>query len=109
MKRLVCLCLVSLTFACGPAAAQSPQGDTPPFFNFNETADATSLAEKAAVYIKEDARCDRFRDQIAKLSAGRLYDGRTAPQMTQVLVQARLAGCHQQQGRASPYASSEND
>ena len=44
--------------------------------------------------LKDDPECDTFRLQLAKLAQGSPYDGRTAPQMTQVLRKARAAGCH---------------
>lgn len=75
------------------ALAQQPV-DNPPIFQFNQQADASALAEKYAALLKDDPECDNFRLQLAKLAQGSPYDGRTAPQMTQVLRKARAAGCH---------------
>lgn len=77
----------------GFALAQQPV-DNAPIFQFNQQADASALAEKYAAALKDDPECDTYRLQLAKLTKGSPYDGRTAPQMTQVLRKARAAGCH---------------
>ncbi|TXT28225.1 MAG: hypothetical protein FD131_3358 [Rhodocyclaceae bacterium] len=77
----------------GAALAQQPV-DNAPIFQFNQRADASALAEKYAALLKDDPVCDIYRDQLVKLAKGNPYDGRTAPQMTQVLYKARGAGCH---------------
>lgn len=79
--------------ASGVALAQQPV-DNAPILQFNHRADAYALAEKYAYSLKDEPECDTFRDQLAKLAKGNPYDGRTAPQMTQVLFKARSAGCH---------------
>ena len=79
--------------ASGAALAQQPV-DNGPIIQFNQQADAAALAEKYASSLKDDPECDTYRDQLAKLAKGNPYDGRTAPQMTQVLRKARVAGCH---------------
>lgn len=75
------------------ALAQQPV-DNAPIFQFNQQADASALAEKYAASLKDDPECDIFRLQLTQKLAHGSYDGRTAPQMTQVLRKARAAGCH---------------
>lgn len=77
----------------GVAIAQQPVDNTP-IFQFNQRADASALAEKYAASLKESPECDTYFEQLAKLAKGNPYNGRTAPQMTQVLLKARASGCH---------------
>lgn len=86
--------ILCLTLAPSLALAQQP-ADVGGFLKFREQADASALAEKYAASIIDHPACDRYRDQLAKLAGGSLYDGRTVPQMTGILSQARAAGCHQ--------------
>ena len=85
--------ILFVMLAGGVALAQQPV-DNAPIFQFNQQADASALAEKYAASLKDEPECDTFRIQLAKLAQGSPYDGRTAPQMTQVLRKARAAGCH---------------
>ena len=85
--------ILLLMVASGIALAQQPV-DNAPVFQFNQQADASALAERYAAMLKDDPECDTFRVQLAKLAQGSPYDGRTAPQMTQVLRKARAVGCH---------------
>lgn len=82
-----------LMLASGIALAQQPV-DGGPALQFKQQADASALAEKYAASIKDVPECETFRNQLARLSQGNPYDGRTAPQMTRVLINARAAGCH---------------
>jgi hypothetical protein len=90
IKRTNILFFVLLS---GVALAQQPV-DNAPILQFNQQADASALAEKNAASLKEGPECDTYRDRLAKLAKGNPYDGRTAPQMAQVLLKARAAGCH---------------
>lgn len=77
----------------GIAMAQQPV-DNATIFQFKQQADASALAEKYASSLKDEPDCDTYRMQLAKLAQGNPYDGRTASLMSQVLLKARVAGCH---------------
>lgn len=79
--------------ASGFAQAQQPV-DNATTFQFKQQADASALAEKYASSLKDEPECDSYRLQLAKLAQGNPYDGRTASLMSQVLLKARIAGCH---------------
>lgn len=85
--------ILLLMVASGIALAQQPV-DNATNFQFKQQADASALAEKYAASLKDDPECDSFRMQLAKLAQGNPYDGRTASLMSQVLLKARVAGCH---------------
>lgn len=85
--------ILFLLLTSGVAMAQQP-ADNGPILQFNQQPDASALAEKYSHSLKDDAQCDTYRFQLAKLAQGNPYDGRTASLMSQVLLKARVAGCH---------------